>query len=175
MPAPHQPDQRAKRQNVMRWLRRLRARKWWDRQDPYKQGPAWVMVAFGLICITLALVAVINRSDIYAGMLLLFGCGLVIFGSPLLLFALVEWTASQFIYDKKYCGRCASYQPKEENYAVGFCQASPNQGYVARTHSCPLFRYSERAMVRDRLWQQRYVLSQIRIIQDDGKQTGSDD
>ncbi len=174
MPAPRQPDRRSKRQDIMRWLRRLWVQTLWDKQDPYKQGPAWVMVTLGLVCIVFALVAVINHSDIYAGLLLLFGCGLVIFGSPLLLFALVEWTASQLIYDKKYCGRCASYQPKEENYAVGFCQASPNQGYIARTHSCPLFRYSERAMVRDRLWQQHYVLSQIRIIHDD-EQTGSDD
>jgi hypothetical protein len=174
MPAHRHPNRHTRRQDVMQWLHRLWEQMRWDRQDPYRQGPAWVMVAGGLLLITLALVAAVNRSDLPAGMLLLFGCGLIIFGSPLLFFALIEWTASHFIYDKKYCGCCASYRPREENYALGCCQASPNQGYVARTHSCPLFHYSERAMVRDRLWQERYIVDRIRPIPSDDGQTGNE-
>ncbi|HEY7357858.1 MAG TPA: hypothetical protein VH590_15375 [Ktedonobacterales bacterium] len=175
MPAPRHPNQRAQCQDVMQWLRRLWARIKWDRQDPYKQGPAWVMVSAGLLLITLALVAIVNHSDMLGGLLLLFGCGLVILGCPLLLLALIEWIANQFIYDKKYCGCCVFYHPREDDYAVGLCGAADSETPVKRTHYCPSFRYSERAMVRERLWQQRYTANQIRISHIDDEQTGSDD
>jgi hypothetical protein len=174
MPAPQEPKNRTQRRDHMQRLRHQGAPRWWE-QDPKSIGTACVITSTGAILIAIFVVAAITHDDRYAGPLLLFGCALFLFGSLILLFALVEWVAHRFIHPKKYCGCCVFYKPQGDEYDVGLCRSDPREGYVERTHSCPYFRYSERAMVRDRLSQQRSILNQIRIIQVDSEQTGSDD
>jgi hypothetical protein len=175
MSAPRQPHQRAQRKDQPLRLRLLRAIKWWNRPDPNNIGPAWVMVSIGAIFIVSYIFAAISNNNISAALLLLFGGGLLLFGSPVLFFALIEWSIKRFVRARKYCGCCTFYKPGDEEYQVGVCRADTRQGAVQRTHLCPYFRYSERAMVRDRLWQQRYIVDRIRSVQGDSEQAGSDD
>jgi hypothetical protein len=99
-----------------------------------------------------------------ATFLLLLGAAMLLFGSLTLLLASIEWAVKRLIRTKKYCGRCVFYHSQNEEYDVGLCRADPREGFVQRTHSCPYFRYSERAMVRDRLAQKPELLRTIKIV-----------
>jgi hypothetical protein len=174
--APRQPHQRAEHQDSTPRPRRLRIPKWWKREDdPHMIIPASVMTSAGGLFILCSLLAAINHSDFFTAVFLLLGCALILLGCPVLLFALIGWTANHFIYAKRYCGCCTFYQAKGAEYHVGLCRCTPRETFVPRNHICISFRYSERAMVRDRLWQQRHVFDQIRSIQIDSDQAGSDD
>ncbi|HEY7349384.1 MAG TPA: hypothetical protein VH599_13805 [Ktedonobacterales bacterium] len=175
MSAPHQPNRRVQRRERVYWLRRFSLKHFLDLQDPRSLGAACVMVSMGLILIFGFFIAVLHHNVGYAGLFLLFGCALMFFGSLGLFFALVEWAASRFSYSRRYCGCCSFYKPAEDNYAAGVCQWGSGQGAVQRTHSCLNFRHSERAMVRDRLWQHRDLLQRLRRMGIDSEQTSSDD
>lgn len=175
MPAPQQSDHRAPRQARAHRLLSFAAEHLWNEQDPHSLGTACVMTGMGVVLLVGFVIAVLNDAEGYAGLLLLFGCALMLFGSLVLLFALLEWTVKWFSHPRKYCGCCTFYKPQEDEYALGMCRADPREGRVRRTHYCPSFRYSERAMVRDRLWQQRYLFERIRSIQVDSEQADSDD
>ncbi len=175
MPTPQQPYHPAQRRDHAQRLRLQGTPAWWHRQDPKGIGTACVMMVLGALFIASYVLAVVSTNDRYTWPLLPFGGALVIFGILILLFALVEWLVKRFIHSKKYCGCCAHYKPQGDEYDVGLCRADPREGYVARTHFCPYFRYSERAMVRDRLSQRHELLNRIRILQADSEQTGSDD
>ena len=175
MSAPRQPHQRAERQGSAQrpWFLRM-VKRWKREDDPHMIIPASVMTSAGGVSIAASLIAAINHNDFFTASFLLFGCALVLLGCPVLLFALVGWTANQFIYGRKYCGCCTFYQPKGTDYHVGLCRCASRETFVPRTHVCLSFRYSERAMVRDRLWQQRFSFDQIRRIQVDSDQAGND-
>ncbi len=175
MPAPEQPYHRTQRRNHTQRLRYQDTPKWWNKQDSKSIGTACVMTTIGTLFIAAYIIAAMNGGDRYAWPLLPFGGSMLVFGILVLLFALIEWTAKRLVHTKKYCGCCAFYRPQGDEYDVGLCWSDPRESYVERTYSCPYFRYSERAMVRDRLSQQRELLDRIRILQIDSEQTGSDD
>lgn len=173
--APQQPNHRAPRLERVYRLLSFVAAHLWKEQDPHGLGTACVMTSMGVILLVGFVIAILNDDEGYAGLFLLFGCALMLFGSLVLLFALIEWAVKWVAHPRKYCGCCTFYKPQEQEYALGMCRADPRQGQIRRTHYCPAFRYSERAMVRDRLWQKRYVLERIRSIQGDSEQADSDD
>jgi hypothetical protein len=174
MPAPYQPHSRARQRDYILRLRFRASIALWSEQAPRSIGTALSLTGFGLALLVGFVVAAINHAARDAALLLLFGAPMLIFGGLFLLFVFVEWAAKRFIHTHKYCGCCTFYRPQSSDYEVGLCRADPTESYVERTHSCPYFRYSERAMVRNRLAEKPALLHQIRVIQGDNEQTGSD-
>jgi hypothetical protein len=174
MPSPHQPHNRARYQNAIR-QRYHSVIHWWIDQHPRGTRIACTMTAIGFLILAGFPIAATTGNTLAAGLLLLFGCGLIVLGGIVLLLDLIEWAARRLARDRKYCGCCASYKAQREDYSAGLCLAAHAEGSVPRTHYCPYFRYSERAMVRDRLWQKRYFLDRIRTIQADQGQEGSEE
>jgi|SRR5579859_5916034 len=175
MPAPYEPHHRVQRRDYAHRLRYQAATHWWSKQDPKSLGTACAMTSIGAVLILGFILAVLNDDARFAGPLLLFGVAMSIFGGLLLLFALIEWVVKKFTHTKKYCGCCAFYKPQGDEYDLGLCLSDPQEGFVQRTHSCPYFLYSERAMVRDRLSQQHDLINNIRIIRVDSDQADSED
>jgi hypothetical protein len=132
------------------------------------------MTSLGAMFLLGFTLALINGATLYASPLLLFGTSLFLFGAILLIFIIGEKTAKRIIRAKKHCGCCYFYQPQDEVYDVGLCRADPREGFVQRMHSCPYFRHSERAMVRDRLAQKPEMLKNIRITHVDSGESSSD-
>lgn len=95
--------------------------------------------------------------------LLLFGSVLLAIGGVLLLVALGRSMSGRIVRIKRHCGRCQFYQAEGSGYSLGRCAAAPGEAQVRRTHTCPSFHFSERAMVRERLSQRPDLLKQIRI------------
>lgn len=54
------------------------------------------------------------------------------------------------IHQHHRCGMCAFYRAESTSYALGQCDRR-DQHLTTRLHTCEDYRYSERAMVRDRL------------------------
>ena len=177
MPAPQQPHTRARQREYTRQLRYRAAMFLWNDQNPRSIGTALSITSIGLILLggfVLAASSGSRDAGRDAALLLLFGAPMTIFGGLFLLFALVERAAKRFIHTSKYCGCCVFYHPHNDDYEVGLCRADPCEGYVQRAHVCPYFRYSERAMVRDKLSQKPLLLNQIRVVRDDNEQMGSE-
>ena len=174
MSAPHQPNHRPQHGDAAR-IQTHRAVHWWDKQNPRGTIIAYTMTILGLAFFPGFIIAVLNGNPVYASFLLLCGCALVFFGGIGLLFDLADWAAKRFIRSKRYCGCCVSYKAQQDDYSVGHCLAGHSEGEIQRNHFCPYFHYSERALVRDRLWQHRYSLERTNSIQVDSEQTGSDD
>lgn len=176
MSAPHQPDHRSQRPDNARTPSDASAEHWWEKQqNPRGTLIAYSMTILGFALLFLFLITAINNPPFYNGLLLLCSCALVFFGSIGLLFDLADWMAKRFIRSRRFCGCCVSYKPLPDDYSTGECLAAHSKGNVERNHLCPYFHYSERAMVRDRLWQNRYTVERIRSIQSDHKPTDNDD
>ena len=142
--------------------------------EPGGLTTAIFMTSLGAMFLLGFTLAIINGATLAASPLLLFGSSLFLFGAILLIFIVCERAAKRVIRSKKHCGCCHFYQPQDEVYDVGLCQTDPREGFVQRTHSCPYFRLSERAMVRDRLAQKPEMLQQIRIRRVDTGESNSD-
>jgi hypothetical protein len=157
---------RAQRQEHARRLRYRSQGTWGESANPESLGTAYAMTAIGVIGVGGFALALFLGGDgnKFATPLLLIGASMLLFGSLTLLLAGIEWAFKRLIRSKKYCGRCVFYQSHNEEYDVGLCRADPREGFVQRTHSCPYFRYSERAMVRDRLAQRPELLKAIKIV-----------
>lgn len=173
MSAPHQPYHHSERPDDTHVD--APAVHWWDKQNPRGTIIAYTMTLLGLALLPALLIPTINDNPVYASFLLLCSCALVFFGSIGLLFDLADWAAKRFIRSRRYCGCCVSYQAQQGDYKLGYCAAGHSQGEIERNHFCPYFHYSERAMVRDRLWQHRYTLERIRSMKADSEQVDSDD
>jgi len=143
-------------------------------RDPSGLPVALAMTSIGTMFLLGFILALLNGGDLYASPLLLFGFSLCVFGIILLAVLLGEKIVKLLISKKKHCGCCIFYQPQDEVYDVGLCQSDPREGFVRRTHSCPYFRYSERAMVRDRLAQRPDMIARIRITHRDHEQLGGE-
>jgi hypothetical protein len=136
---------------------------------------AFAMTAIGILLIPVFIIAVATSGNtVFSSFLLLCSCALIIIGGIVLLLDLADWVAKRFIGSRKYCGCCASYKPQQEDYSVGQCLAGHSKGDIQRQHFCPYFRYSERARVRDRLWQNRYAIERLRSSRGNSDHTGSD-
>ena len=161
MPASPQRNPRDARREHARNLH-LRAQSFWG-YDPNPEGlrTSVTMTIVGAAALAAFAVALVNGDARYATLLLLLGVALFLFGGLTLVVAFIEWTIKRVMRTRKYCGRCVFYQPQDEDYDVGLCRADPREGFVQRTHSCPYFRYSERAMVRVMLWHRRVMLDVI--------------
>ena len=172
MPSPYQPYSNVPHQGYTAGLHYSQLGHPWGEQD-HRVGAALMLTGIGLALLVGYIVAAftIAEAATYLALLLLFGVAMTLFGGLCLLFSLVEWAAIRFFPSKKYCGRCAFYHPQNDDYEVGLCQSTPRESYVQRTYSCSYFRYSERAMVRDRLAQKPTLLHQIRVIRADDGQT----
>jgi hypothetical protein len=57
------------------------------------------------------------------------------------------------------CGRCTFYRPSPDDYAHGTCMLDVARLATTSTDSCARFRYSERAMVRERLSAAPHILN----------------
>ena len=175
MPAPHHPKHRSQSRDITRWYSSSEVH-WWDNQNPQGTIKAITMTAMGILLIPGYILAVaITGTTVFSSFVLLCSCALIIIGGMVLLLDLADWVAKRFIGSRKYCGCCAFYQPQQEDYSVGRCLAAHSKGDIQRNHFCPYFRYSERAMVRDRLWQNRYAIERLRRIKGQNEHTGSDD
>ncbi len=174
MGSPHHQNMRAQHRDNAHRLRYRAATQGLTGQEPGGLSVALAMTGIGTVFMLGFILALLNGGSIYASPLLLFGCSLFTFGMALLAVVLGEKIARRLISKKKHCGCCVFYQPQDEVYDVGLCQADPREGFVQRAHSCPYFRYSERAMVRDRLAQRPEMLKQIRVIRAGNGQTGGE-
>jgi hypothetical protein len=175
MAAPHHPKNRSQSRKYTWWYS-YAERHWWDKQNPKGTIKACIMTTVGMLLIPVFIITVaINGNTVFSSFLLLCSCALILFGGIVLLFDLADWVAKRFIGSRKYCGCCVSYKPQQEDYSVGQCLAAHSKGDIKRNHFCPYFCYSERAMVRDRLWQNRYARERLRSIKGDSELTGSDD
>jgi hypothetical protein len=174
MGSPHHQNIRAQHRDNAHRLRYRAATQGLTGHEPGGLSVALVMTSIGTVFMLGFILALLNGGSMYASPLLLFGCSLFTFGLALLAVVLGERIAKRLIRRKKHCGCCVFYQPQDEAYDVGLCQTDPREGFVQRTHSCPYFRYSERAMVRDRLAQRPEMLKQIRVIRADDGQPSSE-
>ncbi len=57
------------------------------------------------------------------------------------------------------CGRCTFYRPAKDDYARGTCMLDVARLATTSADTCGRFRYSERAMVRERLSAAPHVLN----------------
>lgn len=174
MGSPQRQNMRAQQREHLYRLRYRAATQGMYVGEPGGLTTAIFMTSLGVAFLLGFSLAIINGATLYASPLLLFGSSLFLFGVILLIFIMCEKTAKRMIRAKKHCGCCYFYQPQDEVYDVGLCQADPREGFVQRTHSCPYFRHSERAMVRDRLAQKPEMLQQIRIRRVDTGESSSD-
>jgi hypothetical protein len=154
---------RAQRQEHARRLRYRSQGAWGESANPESLGTAYAMTVIGMLGMGGFVVALLSGGEKFATPFLLVGASMLLFGSLTLLLAGIEWTFKRLIHTTKYCGRCVFFHPQTEDYDVGLCRADPRESFVQRTHSCPYFRYSERAMVRDRLAQKPELLKAIKI------------
>ncbi|HLV99170.1 MAG TPA: hypothetical protein VKT82_10905 [Ktedonobacterales bacterium] len=175
MPAHHHPKKRSQSGDYSRWYSSSEVH-WWDTPNPNGTIKAFTMTTIGILLLLGFILAVaINGNTVFSSFLLLCSCALIIIGGIVLLLDLAEWVAKRFISSRKYCGCCASYKPQQADYSVGQCLASHSKGGIQRNHFCPYFHYSERAMVRDRLWQNSYAIERRRSIKGKSEHAGSDD
>lgn len=175
MGSPHRQNMRAQHRDNAHRLRYRAATQGLTGHDPGGMSVALVMTSSGTVLMLGFILALLNGGSVYASPLLLFGGSLSTFGIALLAIVLGEKIAKRLTSKKKHCGCCVFYQPQDEVYDVGLCQTDPREGFVQRTHSCPYFRYSERAMVRDRLAQRPEMLQHIRVIRVDNGQPGGEE
>ena len=174
MGSPQRQNMRAQQRDHMYRLRYRAATQGMYMGEPGGLTTAIFMTSLGAILLLGFSLAIINGATLYASPLLLFGSSMFLFGAILLIFIVCEKATKRLIRAKKHCGCCYFYQPQDEVYDVGLCRADPREGFVQRTHSCPYFRHSERAMVRDRLAQKPDVLKHIRITHVDTGESSSD-
>ena len=90
------------------------------------------------------------------------GAPFLVFGVMIALVVCVESAWHRFWRVRRHCGRCRFYIALEGQYTLGHCFIDPRDSVVHRLDSCSYFRYSERAMVRDRFAQHADTLIRVR-------------
>lgn len=134
----------------------------WHEPDPTGVRTGSLMAGIGMVFLTGFMLAALGANASSAMLLLLLGSPFLLFGGLLLLFAFGGKTLRRLRRIKQHCGRCRFYQALEGQYALGRCGADPHHAFVQRTDGCPFFRYSERALVRDRFAQHPKALQRAR-------------
>lgn len=80
--------------------------------------------------------------------------------APLVL-GMVRLLAQPTIQKNQRCGLCQYYRASSSSYASGQCALERQRRPTTREASCDRFRFSERAMVRDRLSEAPHILGSV--------------
>jgi hypothetical protein len=135
----------------------------WDEPEPIQPRVGFVLLGLGSILGLGYLLELAFAERDEAGLLLIFATGLLFSGSVWLLVALGQKIASRFRGVKKRCGCCHFFEVPSGLYVIGRCRVNASGQMVTRTDGCSSFRFSERAMARDRLGQHPGALKQLQI------------
>ncbi|HEY7347567.1 MAG TPA: hypothetical protein VH599_04555 [Ktedonobacterales bacterium] len=156
----HSPQRRASD----RLPRYLPSKGRWNAPEPVNLRTNLIIIGFGLALGAGYILELISGRSSEAGLFFLLASALLGLGGFSLFFALGRRLASRLRGVKKHCGCCRFYEVRSGLYVIGRCQADPSRNMVTCADGCRSFRFSERAMVRERLAQHPRILKQLQII-----------